>query len=276
MASYSSSVSASSSSHSLNGHAVTSPLGTLTTPLASVTAAIATGSAKHQQLATISPATALYTAGGRSSAGCGDLDLTPDVPVSSRRPHSSRTSSSGSMTTANPWQFQFNRKKRHRIAHRRRHGNHYGASGRPNSLLLPIDERDELQELLGGSNGGDGGDQLGSGSSSKDSTSVLSAKRSEKEPNSRTSRCSTLFAPLAEGDEDDDGLSSGEDEDDSDESGGSSSGENSPGRRLSSTGLIDLHSKSLKSNNVSSPVSRLSSTLKKAKNFMSKGKWSIY
>ncbi|XP_053206657.1 myb-like protein A isoform X2 [Panonychus citri] len=48
-------------------------------------------------------------------------------------------------TAPNPWQFQINRKRRHRLAHRRRRG-HYVPSGRPTSLLLPIDEKDEWHE----------------------------------------------------------------------------------------------------------------------------------
>uniref|UniRef100_T1K179 RING-type domain-containing protein n=1 Tax=Tetranychus urticae TaxID=32264 RepID=T1K179_TETUR len=68
--------------------------------------------------------------------------------VTSPSPSSSSPSSSFTPicpTAPNPWQFQINRKRRHRLAHRRRRG-HYVPSGRPTSLLLPIDEKDEWHE----------------------------------------------------------------------------------------------------------------------------------
>ena len=133
--------------------------------------------------------------------------------------------------------------------------------------MLPIDERDELQELVG------------DGSNGQPSISVTSkAGRSARGE----------FAPLAETDCEEDladqvsnsGSTSGtpsSTESEEDESGSDDSDNGSPSRRTSSAALIDLPSRAMKPNGgLSNGGSFVSNTLKKAKNFMSKGKWSVY
>ncbi|KAI1292846.1 hypothetical protein HDE_06819 [Halotydeus destructor] len=191
--------------------------------------------------------------GGRSglplttSLSAADLDLA-SAAILGLPPSRSRSS-------PNPWQFQFNKKKRHRISHRRRR--QYGASGRPNTLLLPIDEHEELFAS---------------------SRSASPASRKDGRPR---------VAPLAESDDDDfsslgdlaedsEGTGSGSE---TDSEAGSGSTGNTPTRRASSTGLIDASATDATSpGKPKSPgrtKSRLSIALRKAKNFVSKGKWTL-
>lgn len=67
---------------------------------------------------------------------------TPSSSLSSNRDSSSNRSSN---MIGSGFQWQFNRKRKYSRSLHRRHGTN---SGRPNSLLLTIDESEELQELL--------------------------------------------------------------------------------------------------------------------------------
>lgn len=85
---------------------------------------------------------------GVSRMGDSGIARTERVTSDASEPNKSeRRSSSGQRChNGSPFQWQFNRKRKYsRSLHRHRR---HGIKGRPNSLLLPIDESEELQESV--------------------------------------------------------------------------------------------------------------------------------
>lgn len=130
-------------------------------------------------------------------------------PSSSRRSSHSSTdigckpncSSEATSSEMSSFQWQFNRKRKYRRGLNRRHGSN---RGRPNSLLLPIDEKDELIELLpASSKPGEMTAARGESSLSKQEPKLtqpendVTAKHSSS-PTSSTSRFSTTLLKARE------------------------------------------------------------------------------